>query len=78
MTNLTPDTSILFWLIPLIIWEAVWKSIALWKAARNNQLGWFISFLALNTMGILPIVYLKFFQTKLGANTKPTAGTNKK
>lgn len=58
------DTSILAWLIPLAIWEAVWKGIALWKAGRNNQLKWFVAILILNTVGILPIVYLKFFQKK--------------
>jgi methionyl-tRNA synthetase len=62
---MTYDTSILIWLIPLIVWEAIWKGIALWKSARNNQLNWFIAVLLLNTIGILPIVYLKFFQKKL-------------
>ena len=56
------DTSILIWLIPLIIWEAAWKGIALWKTGRNNQLAWFLFILILNTAGILPIVYLLFFQ----------------
>ncbi len=54
----------LVWLIPLIIWEAVWKGIALWKAGRNNQLKWFVAMFILNTAGILPIVYLKFYQKK--------------
>lgn len=62
------DTSILFWLIPLIIWEAIWKGIALWKSGRNNQLKWFIAILLLNTVGILPILYLKFFRKKQGPN----------
>jgi methionyl-tRNA synthetase len=61
---MTFETSILFWLIPLIIWEAIWKGIALWKSGRNNQLKWFIAVLILNTVGILPIIYLKFFQKK--------------
>ena len=61
---MTFDTSILIWLIPLIIWEAIWKGIALWKSGKNNQLKWFIAILILNTVGILPIIYLKFFQKK--------------
>jgi hypothetical protein len=61
MENLT-QASLLIWLIPLLIWEIVWKGITLWKAAKNNQLGWFISILILNTAGILPIIYLNFFQ----------------
>jgi len=55
-----------FWLIftPLIIWEFIWKAIGLWKSARNNQLVWFIVILFVNTLGILPIVYILFFQKK--------------
>jgi hypothetical protein len=64
MYNMAFDTSILIWLIPLIIWELIWKGIALWKSGRNNQLKWFIAILILNTVGILPIIYLKFFQKK--------------
>lgn len=56
--------SMLIWLIPLIIWEVIWKSIGLWKAGRNNQLAWFICIFIFNTVGILPIVYLAFFQSK--------------
>jgi len=54
----------LTWLIPLALWELVWKAIALWKCGRNNQLKWFIAILLLNTVGILPIVYIKFFQKR--------------
>ncbi|HEX7542776.1 MAG TPA: DUF5652 family protein [Patescibacteria group bacterium] len=47
------------------IWELVWKGIALWKASQNKQRNWFIAILIINTIGILPIIYLKFFQRKL-------------
>lgn len=57
-----------FWLVPVIItlsiWELVWKGIALWKCGRHKQLAWFIAILLLNTLGILPILYLLFFQKK--------------
>jgi uncharacterized membrane protein HdeD (DUF308 family) len=50
------------WIICLIaflaMWEGVWKLIALWKAARNNDLGWFLCIGIINTAGILPIVYI--------------------
>lgn len=50
------------WMMPviiiLIIWEVVWKLIALWKAARAGQKGWFICIAIFNTMGILPIIYI--------------------
>jgi hypothetical protein len=48
----------------MIIWELIWKGLALWRAGRNNQPHWFVALLILNTVGILPIVYLKFFQKK--------------
>jgi len=53
------------WLLAIaIIWSLIWKGIALWKAARNNQLGWFICLLFINTVGILEIVYISFFQKR--------------
>ncbi|MEI8204883.1 MAG: DUF5652 family protein [Bacteroidota bacterium] len=45
-------------IIFLIIWELLWKFIALWKAARNNHLAWFIAIAIFNTIGILPLVYI--------------------
>lgn len=60
------DLITLGWLIPLMIWEGVWKAIGLWKSAKNSQLKWFICILIFNTAGILPILYLKFFQKKVG------------
>jgi len=48
----------------ILLWELPWKGFALWKAAKNNQRNWFIALLILNTVGVLPIVYLKFFQKK--------------
>ncbi len=49
-------------LIPAVIWDIIWKGIALWKTARKKRYAWFIALLVLNTVGILPIVYLLFFQ----------------
>jgi len=52
-------------LLPIIVvWEIIWKGIALWKSARNQQKVWFVAVLILNTIGILPIVYILFFQKK--------------
>ncbi|PKN02853.1 hypothetical protein CVU76_02405 [Candidatus Dojkabacteria bacterium HGW-Dojkabacteria-1] len=62
------DTEILMAWLPILLllslWEGIWKAIALWKAAKNNQLAWYICILIFNTVGILPIVYLKFFQKR--------------
>jgi hypothetical protein len=52
-----------WWLFLIVtLWEAVWKGIALWKTGRNKQLAWFVCILIFNTAGILPIIYLLFFQ----------------
>lgn len=55
------STTSLILLIILLVWSAVWKGIALWRAGRNNQLPWYLIMLVLNTAGILEIVYLMFF-----------------
>lgn len=58
-------------LIPLLIlWDVIWRGLALWKSARNGQVYWFIILLLVNSLGILPIVYIKFFQK----TTKAKAG----
>lgn len=59
-----PNILLMLLFIPLGIWDMVWKGIAMWKCGRNNQLYWFIAVLVLNTVGILPIIYLLFFQKK--------------
>lgn len=45
-------------LIALALWELAWKGIALWKAGRRNQLGWFVALLLINSAGALSIAYL--------------------
>ncbi len=42
----------------LAVWDLAWKGWALWRAGRNNHLGWFVALLLINSLGILPIVYL--------------------
>jgi len=49
-------------IVLLAIWDGVWKVIAMWKSARQNQLAWFIWLAIFNTAGILPILYLLLFQ----------------
>lgn len=61
-----PETFV--WLMPIIIilmiWDTVWKFIAMWKAGRNNHLAWFICLAIFNTVGILPIVYILIHRNK--------------
>ncbi len=54
------------WLtIPLVlVWDAVWRGIALWRAGRNARLAWFIALLVVNSVGILPIIYIFGFRKK--------------
>jgi methionyl-tRNA synthetase len=47
----------------VVLWDVIWKGFALWKAARDDKTGWFIALLVLNTVGILPIIYLLFFKS---------------
>ncbi len=58
----------LFWwfplLIPLVVIDLILKVVGGWKAARNNQPFWFVAILIINTAGILPLVYILFFQYK--------------
>jgi hypothetical protein len=50
------------WFIPLIIvlaiWDVVWKLIAMWRAARNGHTAWYVVLAIINSVGILPILYL--------------------
>lgn len=43
---------------PLIAWSVIWKGLALWRAARLRQAGWYIALLVINTVGIFEIIYL--------------------
>ena len=54
----------LFLFILLIVWTAIWKGIALWRAGRNKHLVWFVFMFVLNTAGILPLIYVLFFSNK--------------
>ncbi len=45
----------------LLTWSLIWKGVALWKSARNNERAWFVAILIINTVGILEIAYLFFF-----------------
>ena len=51
-------------LILISVWMLIWKGFALWHSAKNKQKGWFIAILILNTLGLLPIIYLIWFLKK--------------
>ena len=56
------DINLETWQVVLFIvaavWELTWKGFALWRAAKRNHSVWFFLLLVLNTVGILPIIYL--------------------
>jgi hypothetical protein len=58
--TLTPGMKALFFV--LFVWSVVWKLVALWKAAKHGQKGWFIGLYLLNVIGIPEMIYLGFFQ----------------
>ena len=51
-------------ILALALWEIPWKGVALWKAAKNNDLTWFVVLLVVNTIGILEILYVYIFGNK--------------
>jgi len=48
----------------VIVFDLVLRGVSLWKSARAGQKGWFIVLIIFNTVGILPVLYLVFFQKK--------------
>ena len=42
----------------LVLWTAPWKGVALWKAAGNKQLVWFVCIFIFSTLAILEIIYI--------------------
>lgn len=42
----------------LLVVDVILKLITLWQSARRKQLVWFIFLALINTLGILPAIYL--------------------
>ena len=59
-----PQPWFFFLLVPVVVWDVIIRGVALWKSARHTQKAWFIALLIVNSIGILPIIYLLFFQKK--------------
>jgi hypothetical protein len=51
-------------LAAVVVWDLVWKGLALWQAARRRQPVWFVGLLATNTVGVLPISYLMLMRRR--------------
>jgi len=57
-------------LIVLALWEIAWKAIGLWHAARAGHMAWFIVMFIINSVGILPILFLLFANDKVVKTSK--------
>ena len=53
-----------YWWIVIAIWDMVWRGIAMWKSAKNDQKNWFLAVFSFETFGLLPLFYLYFAQKK--------------
>ena len=40
----------------IALWSLVWKTLAVWHAARNKQRIWMVVLLLVNTVGVLEII----------------------
>lgn len=63
----------------LVLWSLVWKGLALWKSARNDERYWFVFLLLpINTAGILEMLYLFVFaKNKLVLVSEPVKPVKK-
>lgn len=53
-------------LIAVVVWELCWRLAGMWKAAaKKKSITWFLLLAILNTLGILPILYIFWF-SKMG------------
>lgn len=56
------EEPLLFVLIgALVLWSAIWKGFALYRAGSLRSVPWFVVLFILNTAGILEILYLFIF-----------------
>ena len=62
LTEFLRSTEGLLTLLFISLWTLVWKGVALYHAGKNRQKVWFVVLLLLNDLGILSMVYLRWFQ----------------
>lgn len=84
LSELAQQAGVSAWmLVVLILWTAFWKLFGLWKSARNNHIVWFIVIALVNTVGILPIIYIfgisrMNFEQEEGESSRKEKGSKKK
>lgn len=50
--------SVMGFLLIVAIVDVVFRGFAMWRAARMEKKSWFIALLVINSMAILPIIFL--------------------
>lgn len=45
-------------IVLLVLFDGALKLLGMWRAARRNELLWFVLIAFINTVGILPLIYL--------------------
>ena len=58
-------------IVLLVLFDGTLKLLGMWRAARRNELLWFVLIAFINTVGILPLIYL--IVTKKQKEEKVTA-----
>lgn len=46
------------WILPLALVDIILKGMALWRSSKLGQKWWFVALLLVNSLGILPAIYL--------------------
>lgn len=64
------------WILIVLAAEIILKGMALYRSARNGQKYWFVALLIINTIGILPLIYLIWFD-KRQAQVKSQASASR-
>lgn len=58
------------WIFPLALLDLVLRGITLWKSAQRREKWWFIILLLINSLGIVPGIYLLTHQEEKIAKKK--------
>jgi len=56
------EMTLILIILLITVWDLIWKIIALWKSARRDQKVWFVFLAIINSVGILPIIYLLLYK----------------
>lgn len=62
LTEFLTSTEGVLTVLFISMWTLVWKGVALYHAGKNRQKVWFVVLLLLNDLGILSMIYLRWFQ----------------